>query len=100
VNRYRAHAIALVLHDTWGPPTRNFEPDYTLACRLKADPAEAMEGIAVFFKAADGAQIEPTVQRLKSSLQSQQDGPSYEFATLDEFKRQSRAQLSDWQREV
>ena len=92
--------FALVLDDPWGPPTGNFEPDYTLPCRLKADPAEAMEGIAIFCKAADPAQIEPTVQRLKSSRPSQRDGPSYEFATLDEFKRQLRAQLSDWLRGV
>jgi hypothetical protein len=87
-----------VLHDTWGPPTRNFEPDYALACRLKADPAEAMEGISVFFKAADGAQIEPGILQLKSSLQSQRDRQAYEFAGLNEFKRQLRAQLSDWLR--
>jgi len=87
-----------VLHDTWGPAIRNFEPEYALACRLKADPAAAMEGIAVFFKAVDGAQIEPAVLRLKSSLPSQQGGEAYEFVSLDEFKRQLHAQLSDWLR--
>jgi hypothetical protein len=92
--------FALVLHDTWGAPTRNFEPEYTLAFRLKADPAAAMEGIAVFFKAADGAQIEPEILQLKSSLQSQRDQQSYEFAGLDQYKQQLRAQLSDWLRVV
>jgi hypothetical protein len=88
--------LALVLHDTWGPPGRNFQSEYRLACRLKADPAEAMEGIAVFFKVADGAQIEAGILRLKSSLPSQQYCQSYEFACLDQHQQQLRAPLSDW----
>jgi hypothetical protein len=90
-----------VLHHTWGPPTRNFESEYQLACLLMADPAEALDGIAVFFKAADSLQIvEPGILQLKSSLQSQQHPQAFEYAGLDDYKLQLRAQLSDWLRSV
>ncbi len=89
-----------VLQNTWGPPTRNFEPDYSLACRLKDDPASQMEGVAVLFKAADGLQIEPGIQQLKSSLQGRQDRASSQFASLDEYKQQLQTQLSTWLRSV
>ena len=89
-----------VLQNSWGPATRNFEPDYNLACLLKDEPGSPMEGVAVFFKAANGLEIEPGVQQLKSSLQTMQECASTEFANLDEFKRQLRAQLSNWLRLV
>src|ERR1035438_2083660 len=59
-----------VLQHTWGPPERNFESDYNLACRLKADPGSSMDGVALFFKAADGLEVEPGILQLKSSTPS------------------------------
>lgn len=87
-----------VLQNTWGPSTRNFEPDYNLACRLKDDPASLMEGVAMFFKAAN--EVEPGIAELKSPFQSQPKCAAYEFATLDEYKQQLRAQLSTWLRNI
>jgi len=89
-----------VLHNTWGPPTRNFQTEYELACQLKTDPASQMEDVAVFLKAADGLQVEPGIRQLKSSVQSQHDCVAYEFASLDEYKQQLQAQLSTWLRAV
>jgi hypothetical protein len=89
-----------VLLETWGPPNRNFETDYGLACRLKSDAACLMQGVAVFFKAADGREVEAGIVELKTSLQSEHDGAAHEFATLDEFKQQLRAQISKWLRTI
>jgi len=89
-----------VLHNSWGPPARNFEREYSLACQLKADPTSLMKEVAVFFKAADGVEVEPGILQLRSSAQSQQDSPTYEFASLEEYKRQLRGQLSAWLRSI
>jgi hypothetical protein len=85
-----------VLQDTWGPPARNFEPEYHLACRLRADPSFPMAGIAVFFKAEDGPQVEPKIVQLKSSAKTREDLVSYHFATVDEYKTLLRSQLLNW----
>ncbi len=85
-----------VLQNTWGPPERNFEYEYNLACGPKADPGSLMEGVAVFFKKADGLQVDPEILQLKASMQMQEAPTAYEFASLDEFKQILRAQLSAW----
>jgi len=89
-----------VLHNTWGPPERNFEGEYNLACRLKTDPGSPMKGIAVLFKTADEPQVEPTILQLRSAARSQQEYAAYEFASLDDFKHSLRPQLSAWIRTV
>ena len=89
-----------VLQNTWGPPERNFESDYNLACRLKAEPDAPMEGVAVFFKAANGLEVEPGILQLKSSAPSQLGCSVYEFGSLDEYKQQLRDQLTAWLRTV
>jgi hypothetical protein len=89
-----------VLQNTWGPRERSFENDYDLARRLHTDPGSSMKGVALFFKAADGLEAEPEILRLKSSVQSQPDRAAYEFASLEEYKRQLRNQLSEWLRTV
>jgi hypothetical protein len=89
-----------VLQHTWGPREKNFECDYNLAWRLKSDPGSAMEGVALFFKAADGFEVEPEILQLKSSTQSRPGCAVYEFASLDEYKRQLRDQLTAWLRTV
>jgi hypothetical protein len=103
-----------VLQNTWGPPTKNFETEFNLASRLKSDPGALMSGVSIFFKAADGLEIEPTILRLKASSQSQEsqsqesqsqetqsrDCSAHEFATLDEYKQRLRMQLSAWLRAV
>jgi hypothetical protein len=85
-----------VLQDTWGPPARNFEPEYHLARRLRTDPSFPMAGIAVFFKAPDSLPVEPKIVQLKSSVETQEDLVSYHFASVDEYKTLLRSQLSDW----
>jgi hypothetical protein len=89
-----------VVQNTWGPRERNFESDYNLACRLKAEPEAPMEGVAVFLKTTDGLDVEPGILQLKSSTPSQLGCAVYEFASLEEYKRQLRDQLSDWLRTV
>jgi|SRR5882672_10303393 len=88
-----------VLHNNWGPPAKNFEREYNLAWQLKADPASLMEDVALFFKVADGVEVEPVILQLRSSAQ-QQDCSTHEFASLEEYKQQLRAQLSAWLRAV
>jgi hypothetical protein len=85
-----------VLQDTWGTPERNFESEYKLACRLKADSSSLMEEVSLFFKAADGLPVEPGILQLKSSVESQQDSPAYGFASLEEYKQQLLGQFSEW----
>jgi hypothetical protein len=94
-----------VLQNTWGPPQKNFEVEYNLACRLKSDSDALMEGVSLFFKRADGLAVEPGILQLRSSAQSRQDCTAhefaiFEFASLDEYKEQLRAQLSAWLRTV
>jgi hypothetical protein len=85
-----------VLHNTWGPPARNFESEFKLARQLKNDGASLMAGVALFLKASDGLKLEPAVLELKSAAQSQPDGPAHEFVTIDEYKALLRNQLSAW----
>jgi hypothetical protein len=85
-----------VLQHTWGPQERNFKCDFDMAWHLKSDPGFPMEGVALFFKAADGFDVEPGILQLKSSMQSQPGCAIYEFASLDEYKQQLRDQLSAW----
>lgn len=59
-----------------------------------------MEEVAIFFKAANGAQLDSGILQFRSSTQSQQDCPTYEFASLEEYQRQLRVQLSAWLRAV
>ena len=87
-----------VLQHTWGPPEKNCESDYHLACRLQDDPGSPVEQIALFFRTADGLEVEPGILQLKSSLQSQPGRAAYEFASLEDYKRQLRNQLSEWLR--
>jgi hypothetical protein len=89
-----------ILNDTWGPPARNFEREYGLALQLKDDPAAAMEEVAIFFKAANGPRLDSGILQFRSSAQSQRDCPTYEFASLEEYQRQLRVQLSAWLRAV
>jgi hypothetical protein len=102
--------FVLVLQNTWGPPGKNFEAEYNLARRLKSDPDAEMKGVSLFFKAADGLQVDPAVLQLRSSMHSRQDHAahdfasydfaSYEFASMEVFKEQLRVQLTAWMRMV
>ena len=84
-----------VLHDTWGPPARNFEWKYNLARELIASPEALLEDVAVFFKETDGL-VEPKILDLKSRLRAQQDSSTYDFESDDQFKQQLQSQLSAW----
>jgi len=90
--------FVLVLHDTWGSPRHNFEAEYNLACQLKADASALMRGIALFFKSANGRQVEPKIQELRSLAAGQQDFSVCDFESIEEYKQQLRAQLAEWLR--
>jgi hypothetical protein len=74
-----------VLQDSWGLPTRSFEPQYQLAMQCCA-------GVSIFFKSPNGMQVEPAVAQLKES----QDPQRGDFENLDDFKASLRSQLSAW----
>jgi hypothetical protein len=54
-----------VLHNTWGPPMRNFKAEYGLACRLKLDPGSLTRGVSLFFKAGDATEVDSEILQLK-----------------------------------
>src|SRR5579863_6037399 len=78
-----------VLDHTWGPATRNFEPQYQLATQCCA-------GVSLFFKAPNGRPVDPAVSQLRESLLAAQDPRAIDFESLDDFKTRLRSQLSDW----
>jgi hypothetical protein len=89
-----------LLQDTWGPPERNFEPEYKLAAQLGGDPASLMKGVALFFKEANGLEVDPWIRELKKSAQSRNGCDAYEFTSLEQYKKQLQSQLSAWLRAV
>jgi hypothetical protein len=89
-----------LLQDTWGPPERNFEAEYKLAAELSGDPASLMKGVALFFKAADGLELDPGIRELKKSAQSRNGCAAYEFTSMEQYKQQLQSQLSAWLRAV
>ncbi len=78
-----------VLDHTWGPATRNFEPQYQLATQCCA-------GVSLFFKAPNGRPVEPAVSQLRESLLAAQASRVIDFENLDDFKTRLRSQLSAW----
>lgn len=81
-----------VLEDTWGPPQKNFERDYTLARQCESDPALPMQEVAVLFKKPlVPHQVEPSILELKQRVDS---GP--DFADTAEYKLRLRALLEKW----
>jgi len=84
-----------VLHETWGPSFRNFEREYKLAHKLRAEGGD-MKDLAVFFKAAGDREIEPAVSKFRAALAANGGPPALEFAEPSEFQDQLRAQLSAW----
>ena len=78
-----------VLQDSWGPPTRTFEPYYLLATQCCAS-------VSIFFKGPNGRQVEPAVAQLKE----QQNPQRGDFENLDDFKASLRTQLSAWLKTV
>jgi hypothetical protein len=89
-----------LLQDTWGPPERSFEAEYKMAAQLSEDPASLMKGMALFFKAADGLEVDPGIRELKESAQSRNGSAAYEFASLEQYRQQLQSQLSAWLRAI
>src|SRR5579872_6966738 len=86
-----------VLEDTWGPPEKNFERDYALACRCVTDPNLPMEEVAALFKKPlVPHQVEPSVIDLQQRLETSHAHPYANFETLDEFRGQLNRLLAGW----
>lgn len=86
-----------LLEDTWGPPQKNFERDYAIACKCAADPNLPMEEVAVFFKKPLlPHQVEPSVIELKQKLEAENIGPHADFDTVGEFGQQLHQLLAKW----
>lgn len=86
-----------VLEDTWGPPEKNFERDYALACKCVADPNLPMHQVAVLFKKPlVPHQVEPSVVDLQKHLESGHEHPHANFETLDEFRDHLYRLLAAW----
>jgi len=80
-----------VLEDTWGPPEKNFEREYAIACQCVSDPGLPMQEVAVLFKKPLlPHQVEPGVAELK-----QKPGAT-EFDSIEEYRRQLHGLLSAW----
>ena len=90
-----------LLEDTWGPPERNFERDYTLATKCIVDPALPMQDVAVLFKRPLVAhQVDPRVSEFRQELETKTSPCYHDFDDLDDFKTKLRAQLSEWLKTV
>ena len=75
-----------ILEDTWGPPERNFERDYTLALRCLDDPAMPMQDVAVFFKKPlVPHQEDPRVKEFREQRRS--EGRLLEIDSPEQFRR-------------
>jgi len=75
-----------VLEDTWGPPERNMEHEFQLACHCRDDAALPMKSVALFLK-------EPA----KAEFRALAGGDSaHDFATLEEFRAGLLVQLREW----
>jgi hypothetical protein len=86
-----------VLEDTWGPPEKNFERDYALACKCVADPDLPMQEVAVLFKnPLVPHQVEPPVIDLQKRLEASHAQAHASFETLDEFRGHLNRLLAGW----
>jgi hypothetical protein len=86
-----------VLEDTWGPPEKNFERDYALACKCAADPNLPMQGVAVLFKKPlVPHQVEPSVIELQNRLAADPVHTHANFETPEDFRDQLNRLLAEW----
>lgn len=86
-----------VLEDTWGPPEKNFERDYALACKCAADANLPMQQVAVLFKKPlVPHQVESSVLELQKSLEADHTHPHGSFETLDDFRGHLNGLLAEW----
>ena len=86
-----------VLEDTWGPPEKNFERDYAVACKCAADPGLPMREVAVLFKKPLlPHQVEASVTDLRRQLETGAAQPHAAFETIEEYKQQLHRLLAKW----
>ena len=84
-----------ILDNTWGPPTKNFEWKYELACRLKDDPGSPLQEVAVFFKESSDQDLADSFHEFKNSLVDI-GAPCHCFEDISAFREKLRSRLLAW----